>query len=87
MKAAGGIFMACLLFFIVPRRRFQGHYGSLPSRCSRSGSLTALSGCGGSGGSKYPGTPVWNLNRHRYGNIRLSHSEPDDLPDHYSASN
>lgn len=56
MKAAGGISVACLLLFLVPRRRLQG-IAALVFALLALGSLTALSGCGG-GGNKYPGTPV-----------------------------
>lgn len=56
MKAAGGISVACLLLFLVPRRRLQG-IAALVLALLALGSLTALSGCGG-GGNKYPGTPV-----------------------------
>jgi len=57
-KAAGGLSLAGLLFFAVPRRRrFSDTVAVLVLTLLSFVSITALSGCG-SGSSKYPGTPA-----------------------------
>jgi hypothetical protein len=57
-KTAGGLSLAGLLLFIIPRRRrFANMLGVLVLALFSLGAIAALSGCGSSS-NKYPGTPA-----------------------------
>ncbi len=58
-KVAGGLSLAGLLLFVMPRRRrLSGTIAVLFLTLLSLGSIVALSGCGSGGSNKYPGTPA-----------------------------